>query len=144
MLLEMVYDTGAGTTTISRQVALNAGYNIKSGDDFIDGLGGRMKADYTVIPNLVLGGVPLGPVYVHVVDFHKELAQRTSAILGMNVLSWFRITQECLWNEDLERFDQAVLLLDPKFNINDKVDIDNFYPMNRGQRFGTTFIIDRG
>jgi len=27
--LEMVYDTGAGITTISRQIALDAGYKIK-------------------------------------------------------------------------------------------------------------------
>ncbi|MCL2813331.1 MAG: hypothetical protein FWD23_01895 [Oscillospiraceae bacterium] len=34
--LEMVYDTGAGTTTISRQIALDAGYKIQHiifGDD---------------------------------------------------------------------------------------------------------------
>jgi len=90
--LNMVYDTGAGTTTISRQVALNAGYKVKKNDDLVDGVGGRVKADYTVIPDLILSGVSLGPVYAYVVDFHKELARKTEALLGMNVLSWFKIT----------------------------------------------------
>jgi len=140
--LEMVYDTGAGTTTISRQIALDAGYKIEQSGDYIDGLGGRVKADYTVIPDLILGGVSLGPVYVHVLDFHKELARKSSAVLGMNVLSWFEITQKCFWNNDLERYDRAVLQLEPQFDINDKVDIAKFYPFNRGQRFGTVFIMN--
>ena len=143
LLLEMVYDTGAGTTTISRQLALDAGYKITHGNDYIDGLGGRVKADYTIIPDLILGGVSLGPVYTHVVDFHNGLAQQTTAVLGMNVLSWFDITQKCFWNNDLERYDRAVLQLEPQFDINDKVDIDKFYPLNRGQRFGTSFIINK-
>jgi len=141
--LTMVYDTGAGTTTISRQVALDAGYKIEHSGDYVDGLGGRVKVDYTVIPDLILGGVSLGPVYAHVVDFHWELEQRTGAILGMNVLSWFEITQKCFWNEELERYDRATLLLDPQFDINDKADIDKFNPLNRGQRFGTAFIMDK-
>jgi hypothetical protein len=142
--LEMVYDTGAGTTTISRQIALDAGYKIKKTSEYVDGLGGRVKADYTVIPDLILGGVSLGPVYVHVVDFHKELAQKSNAVLGMNVLSWFKITQECFWNDGLERYDRATLSLEPQFDINNKVDIDKFYPLDRGQRFGTAFIMNRG
>jgi predicted aspartyl protease len=84
--LEMVYDTGAGTTTISRRVALDAGYAIKKSSEYVEGLGGRVKADYAIIPDLILGGVSLGPVYVHVVDFHNELARKTEAVLGMNVL----------------------------------------------------------
>jgi len=27
--------------------------------------------------------------------------------------------------------------LEPQFDINDKMDIDRFYPLNRGQRFGS-------
>jgi len=141
--LNMVYDTGAGTTTISRQVALDAGYKIKKNDEFVDGVGGRVIADYTVIPDLILGGVSLGPVYAYVVDFHKELARKTEALLGMNVLSWFKITQECIWNDALERYDKAVLMFEPKFDINDKTDIDKFRPLDRKQRFGTAFLIDK-
>ena len=142
--LEMVYDTGAGTTTLSRQVALDAGYKIKSGNDYVDGLGGRVKADYTIIPDLILGGVSLGPVYAHVVDFHEELARKTDAVLGMNVLSWFKITQDCHWNKNLNRYDMATLLLEPKYDINDLIKLENFSPLDRGQRFGTSFILDRG
>ena len=141
--LEMVYDTGAGTTTISRQVALDAGYTIKNGDDYVDGLGGRMKADYTVIPDLIISGVSLGPVYTHVVDFHQKLAQRTSAILGMNVLSWFKITQDCHWNNGLERYDTATVLLEPKYDTSEFIKLENFLPFKKGQRFGTAFIIDK-
>ena len=142
--LDMVYDPGAGTTTISRQFALDAGYKIKKSDELVDGVGGRVKVDYTVIPNLILGGLSLGPVYAYVVDFHKELARKTEALLGMNVLSWFKITQECFWNEELERYDRATLMFEPKFDINNKIDFNNFYPLSRAQRFGAAFIIDRG
>ena len=83
--LVMVYDPGAGTTTISRKLALDSGYRITQGYERVYGVGGRVDADYTVIPDLILGGVSLGPVYAHVVDFHKGLAQRTEALLGMNV-----------------------------------------------------------
>jgi len=77
------------------------------------------------------------------VDFHEELARKSSAVLGMNVLSWFEITQKCFWNDDLDCYDRAVLRLEPQFDINDKVDIDKFYPFKRGQRFGTVFIMQK-
>lgn len=141
--LEMVYDTGAGTTTISRQIALDAGYKIKTSSDYVDGLGGRVKADYTVIPNLILGGVSLGPVYVHVVDFHKELERKSSAILSMNVLSWFKITQDCHWNNDLERYDMATLSLEPKYDIKELIKLESLLLLNRGQRFGISFVMDK-
>ena len=141
--LVMVYDTGAGTTTISRQIALDAGYTIKKSGEYVDGLGGRVKADYAIIPDLILGGVSLGPVYTNVVDFHKELARKSEAVLGMNVLSWFKITQDCHWNNDLERYDMATLLLEPKYDTSELIKLENFLPLNRGQRFGTAFIMDK-
>ena len=141
--LVMVYDTGAGTTTISRQLALDAGYTIKKSNDYVDGLGGRVRADYTIITDLILGGVSLGPVYTHVVEFHKELAQQTNAVLGMNVLSWFKITQDCHWNDDLERYDTANILLEPKYDVSELTPLENFSPFDRGQRFGTAFVMNR-
>ena len=141
--LEMVYDTGAGTTTISRKFALDSGYKLKKGKEPIDGLGGRVVPDYTVIPNLIIGGVSLGPVYAHVVEFHKELQQKTSAVLGMNVLSWFKITQECHWHTGFMRYASATLLLEPKYDVHDKVDLERFSPLDRGQRFGVVFLSDR-
>jgi len=139
----MVYDTGSGTTTISKEVALNAGYRIRKGDYFVEGIGGRVKADYTVIPDLILGNTSLGPVYAHVVEFHDDLAQRTNALLGMNVLSWFRITQDCHWNIGMQRHDTATLVLEPKYDINEKVDLKTFSPLDRGQRFGSVFLVDK-
>jgi len=141
--LAMVYDPGAGTTTISRQLALDSGYSIQKSTDYVDGVGGRVQAGYTIIPDLILGGVSLGPVYAHVVDFHEELAQKTSALLGMNVLSWFKITQDCHWNTTQNRFDSATLLFEPKFDVNDKIELEQFAPLERGQRFGTVFHVDR-
>ena len=132
-LLQMVYDSGSGTTTISKQVALNAGYKIINGDHSVDGIGGRVRADYTIIPDLILGGVSLGPVYVHVLEFHDQLAQKTNALLGMNVLSWFKITQDCHWDENLQRYSIATLLLEPKYNVNEKIDLNKFNPLERGQ-----------
>jgi hypothetical protein len=132
----MVYDPGAGTTTISRQFALDAGYYIKKGANPVDGVGGRIIPDYTIIPDLVLEGKSLGPIYTHVVDFHKELERKTNALLGMNVLSWFKITQECFWDDDLNRYNRATLTLEPKFDIDDKISLDNFYPFEKRQRFG--------
>ena len=142
-LLEMVCDTGSGTTTISREAALNAGYKIMKGSDSVDGIGGRVTPDYTIIPDLILDGISLGPVYAYVVEFHAELAQRTNALLGMNVLSWFKMTLDCHWDHSLQRYSSATLSLDPKFDINDKIDLDKFYPLDRGQRFGTSLLADR-
>jgi len=141
--VEMVYDPGAGTTVISREVALNLGYKIYKGTDPLDGLGGRVNADYAIIPDLILGDVSLGPVYTHVVEFHPELAQRTNALLGMNVLSWFKITQDCHWNEESQLYTSATLVFEPKYDLNDKISLDKFHPLDRGQRFGTVFHVDR-
>ena len=142
--LGMVYDPGSGTTTISEQIALNAGYKIKkAANNYIDGVGGRVKAGYTIIPDLIIGGVSLGPVYAHVVKFHNELAQHTGALLGMNVLSWFKITQECHWDDELNRFASATLLFEPKFDLNTQISYESFEPFDRGQRFGTAFVSDK-
>jgi hypothetical protein len=140
--LEMVFDTGAGTTSISEQLALDYGYKVKEGFDYIDGIGGRVKAKYTIIPDLIIGGVSLGPVYAYVIKFHKELAQRTSALLGLNVLSWFKLFMECAWNCDLCKFTSAAIGLEPKFDINDLTSLDSFNPFGREQRFGSSFIAD--
>jgi len=143
-LLEMVCDTGSGTTTISREAALNAGYKIMQSSDLVDGIGGRVTPDYTIIPDLILDDISLGPVYAYVVEFHAELAQRTNALLGMNVLSWFKMALDCHWDHSLQRYSSATLLLEPKFDIDDKIDLDNFYPLDRGQRFGTSLLMDQG
>ena len=142
-LLVMVYDPGAGTTTISRKLALDSGYKVNKGYERVDGVGGRVEADYTIIPDLILGSISLGPVYTHVVDFHKELAQKTEALLGINVLSWFKITQDCHWNVNLYKYDSATLLLEPKYDVNNKVTLEMFSPLESGQRFGTVFILDK-
>jgi len=140
---EMIYDPGAGTTTISRRIALDLGYKIRKSNDSVDGIGGRVTPDYTIIPDLILGGVSLGPIYAYVVEFHAGFAQRTNALLGMNVLSWFKITMDCHWDESLQRYATATLLLEPKYDIDDKIDLDKFQPLERGQRFGTVFLADR-
>ena len=140
--LEMVFDTGAGTTAISEQLALDCGYKIRECYYYVDGIGGRIKAKYTIIPDLIIGGISLGPVYAHVIKFHDELAQRTSALLGLNVLSWFKLFMDCVWDNNLCKFTSAVINLDPKFNINDITNLDSFNPFNREQRFGSSFIAD--
>ena len=143
--LTMVYDPGSGTTCISKDVADIAGYEVHPlpiGEEVI-GIGGEVEPGYTIIPNLILEGISLGPVYAHVIDFHPKLAQRTSALLGMNVLSWFKITQDCNWNDDLERYTTATLKFEPKFDINDIPSLDRFFYDKRGQRFGTAFLVDK-
>ncbi|MCL2775732.1 MAG: retroviral-like aspartic protease family protein [Oscillospiraceae bacterium] len=140
--LEMVFDTGAGTTSISEQLALDYGYKIKEGYDYVDGIGGRVKAKYAIIPDLIIGDINLGPVYVHVIKFHEELAQRTSALLGLNVLSWFKMFTDCIWDDNLSRFMTANIGLEPKFDINDLTPLDSFSPFSREQRFGSSFIAD--
>ncbi|MCL2813743.1 MAG: retropepsin-like domain-containing protein [Oscillospiraceae bacterium] len=141
--LTMVYDPGSGTTCISKEVADIAGYKIyplPTGEEVV-GIGGEIEPGYTIIPNLILGGVSLGPVYVHVIEFHTKLAQRTSALIGMNVLSWFKITQDCNWNDEFERYTTATLTFEPKFDINDIPSLDKFSHNKRGQRFGTAFLV---
>ena len=142
--LEMVYDTGSGTTVISKEIAEIAGYEIHSlpAGEGVVGIGGEVTPGYTIIPNLIIGNVSLGPVYAHVIEFHKKLSQRTGALLGMNVLSWFKITQDCHWDNDKERYTTATLQLEPKFDITDIPTLDRFFPTERGQRFGTAFYVD--
>jgi len=141
----MTYDPGAGTTTIHRQFALDSGYKINKLATGIKvvGLGGNAEPEYTIIPNLRLGGVDLGPVYAHVIQFHEDMAARTLGLLGMNVLSWFKITQECHWNEMTSRHDGATLLLEPKFDVNDITPLDAFMPFSRLHRFGSAFMVER-
>jgi hypothetical protein len=141
----MVYDPGAGITTISEQAALNAGYKIQqTGNDSssVVGIGGSVRAKHTVIPDLIIGGISLGPVFAHVVKFSDNLAGRTSALLGMNVLSWFKITQDCNWDDELEKFATATIVLEPKFDIGSISSLDKFSMNDRKQRFGNTFLID--
>jgi len=71
------------------------------------------------------------------------MADRTLGLLGMNVLSWFKITQECHWNEKRSRHDRATLLLESKFDVNDVIPLDIFMPFSRLHRFGSTFMVDR-
>jgi len=143
--LTMVYDTGSGTTVISKEIADIAGYEVHAlpvGEGVV-GIGGEVTPGYTIIPNLIIGDVSLGPVYAHVIEFHAKLAQRTGALLGMNVLSWFKITQDCHWDNDKERYTTATLQLEPKFDITDIPTLDRFFPTERGQRFGTAFYVDK-
>jgi hypothetical protein len=141
----MVYDPGAGITTISEQAALNAGYRIQQTGNIssnVVGIGGIVRAKHTVIPDLIMGGVSLGPVFAHVVKFSDNLADRTSALLGMNVLSWFKITQDCHWDDKQEKFATATIMLEPKFDISSVPSLDKFSANDRKQRFGNTFLID--
>ena len=143
--LEMVYDTGSGTTVISKETADIAGYEVYplSVGERVIGIGGEVEPMYTIIPNLIIGGISLGPVYAYVVEFHKNLAQRTDALLGMNVISWFKVTQDCHWNNDKERYTTAILRFEPKFDISTIPPLDRFFPAERGQRFGSSFYADK-
>jgi hypothetical protein len=143
--LKMVYDTGAGTTVISKEIAELAGYEVHAlpaGEEVV-GVGGEVKPGYTIIPNLIIDNVSLGPVYAHVIEFPEKLAKRTSALLGMNVLSWFKITQDCHWDNGKERYITATLHLEPKFDITEIPPPERFIPDKRGQRFGTAFFLDK-
>ena len=143
--LTMVYDTGSGTTVISKEIAEIAGYEVHSLpiDEGVVGIGGEVSPEYTIIPNLIIDDVSLGPVYAHVIEFPEKLAKRTSALLGMNVLSWFKITQDCHWDNDKERYTTATLQFEPKFDTTDIPSLDRFFPTKRGQRFGTAFYVDK-
>ena len=100
----MIFDPGAGTTALDKQVAKNFGYTIRAGiDGDVSTVTGDIKPEYTVIPNLILNDVGLGPVFAHVFEFPKGLALRTSALLGMNVLSWFKISIDCQWDKERQR-----------------------------------------
>jgi hypothetical protein len=109
----------------------------------VDGIGGRVTPNYTIIPDLILGGVSLGPIYAYVVEFHAGLAQRTDALLGMNVLAWFKITMDCHWDNNLQKYASATLVLEPKYAINDRIELDKFHPVDIRQRFGAVFLVDR-
>ena len=44
-LLKTVYDPGAGTTTISRRFALDAGYRLKKNNELVYGVGGGVHTE---------------------------------------------------------------------------------------------------
>ena len=112
----MLLDTGAFMTVIDRSLALRNGYQILTPNmlyekSFVKGIGGRISADYAIIPNIRIDGIELGSIYTCVIDFSDDSS--TNAILGLNFLREFKtiIDFKDKYNVDID--------LEPKFNLHD-------------------------
>jgi hypothetical protein len=80
----------------------------------------------------MLGGVAIGPVMVDVIDF--PLDGITFALLGMNVIKEFDVIAKFGDKRPEPDKRDATILLDPLYDLGDKVLFDEFLPTQ--SRFG--------
>jgi hypothetical protein len=120
---DMIFDTGATMTTLDRQLALRAGYNLRNAKPIeVDGIGrSNIPGIRITIPHLELRGYDLGPVSVDVIDFPKN--SNTLALLGLNVIRHFKTTIEFQPVKP-----DGLITMVPLFDINDKPSLENFIP----------------
>ena len=131
---DMVFDTGASMTTIDSSIAIRLGYGLSGAEKVIvSGAGdGAISVSRIVLRDIRLGGVAIGPVMVDVIDF--PVNGNAFALLGMNVIKEFKVTANFKDKRPAPDKRDATILLDPLYDMNDKVSVDSFQPMH--SRFG--------
>jgi len=134
-----VFDTGASMSCISEEAAENAGYEIdvKNKTKVTTG-GGTINAYYTIIPDLKLAEISIGPILAHVIKFPEEL--QISALLGLNVIKEFSINMDFIKDKDTDKTIVSINM-EPKFDITKLCKIEDFNAKDREQRFGDMFVI---
>ena len=117
-------DTGAHTTHIDTDVLKRLGYDLKDAEkSYISTVGSsNMQINNTVIDNIQLGELELGSILV---NFSELSDVRSLVILGMNIIKEFNVTLD---------FKNMKMLLEPNFDINAKIPVENFSRYN--SRFG--------
>lgn len=91
--MEIVFDTGASVTTISKAILRDAGYEFDPNKiAFITTASGQAKVNVVNIPLLKIGNQVLKDVTVYAHDFPQESC--AVAVLGLNVISQFNITMD--------------------------------------------------
>jgi hypothetical protein len=132
---EMLFDTGASMTTLDVSLVKRAGYSLSDArETTVTGIGkDDIPCKQIVIPHLVLGGYDVGAVFVSVIEFSEK--SNTSAVLGMNVIRYFKtiIDIDIEKEHDFEKPNGQITLI-PKFDITEKPSFDNFIPAT--SRFG--------
>lgn len=89
--MEIVFDTGASVTTISKSILRDAGYEFNPNEiAFITTASGQAKVNIVTVPTLKIGNQMLEDVTVYAHDFPQE--SRAVAVLGLNVISQFNTT----------------------------------------------------
>ena len=120
-VIDMLFDTGAGITTLSSPVAEMLGYKpIKDKKTTIESIGGGKSAGYIIIPNLKIGDFEFGAITAVVSDFSGNVSSH--AILGMNVIKYFNTTIE--FNENIEL--KGIITMRPRFNTDEIKTTENF------------------
>ena len=126
----MTFDTGAYMTSIDSFTLSQAGYSIETGKNtIIDTIGHKgIPAKEILLRDLKLEDisgihVSLGPVFIYAVDMSDTF---TVGVLGLNVIREFETK--------IKFGQQTIIELDPAFDINDLVKIDNF--IREESRFG--------
>ena len=135
-----VFDTGAAMTCISEKAAEIAGYEIdRTYRARVTTGSGTIEAYYTIIPDLQLAGISIGPVLAQVIKFPDEL--QASALLGLNVIKEFSVNMDFVKNTETNK---TVVDIDmtPKFDITNLCTVDNFNMRSMDQRFGDICIIN--
>ena len=121
-------------TAISTKVARRSGYNLKKAENiYVSGIGGgKVPAKRIILTNFKLNGIELGPIATDVIDFPEE--SNISALLGMNVIKEFKITADFKDKRPYPDGRDAIIILEPTFDINNKLDFNDF--LLDSSRFG--------
>ena len=117
----MLFDTGAAITTISTRIADVLGYiSIENKNTEVTGIGGSKYAEYSVIPELIIGSFNLGAVAVWVVDFSENM--KSEAILGMNIIKNFNTN--IIYDDNSDK--KGKIIMHPRFNLNEIKTVNDF------------------
>jgi len=119
-----VFDTGAHITHIDRIALENLGYDLKNADkSYISTVGSsNIQINNMVIDNIKMGNVELGAVFV---NFSELSDVSCPLIIGLNIIKEFNVMLD---------FKNMKMLLEPNFDINSKIPVENFYKGD--SRFG--------
>jgi len=136
-----IFDTGASNTCISYETAEIAGYKIdKKYQTKVTTGGGLINAYHTVIPDLKLADISIGPVYANVIDFPDELS--ASIILGLNVIKEFSVNIDFDKNKETGK-TKVYINMNPKFDITKLCTVDEFNVKDSEQRFGDVYMLEK-
>ena len=107
----ILFDTGASMTAISKDILRIIDHSIISGQKTeVSGFGGKKRADYAILADLVIGGVHLGPVTTLVAEFSDDT--RYDVILGMNIIGNFNIDM----TYDSDSAKDGIITMCPRFD----------------------------
>ena len=137
----MVFDTGASMTCISEEAAEYAGLEIDRTNKVTVTTGsGTIDAYYTLIPDLQLADISIGPVLAQVIKFPAEL--KVSALLGLNVIKEFSLNMDFNKNAATRKIEVDICMT-PKFDTGKLCKVEDFNSRDSDQRFGNIYAVTK-